>query len=316
VFMTSEETPDMHIKEMAWLDEQRAKGLNIYGQAVMGRSWQEFTAWVLEGSTLDFMPVAREYTALRGYDEKMVKAADRQYRQRFRETYDPRPFEVLGGPLPDYVVVSMGKNGDPHGYAGKSLAEIGRMRGTDFIDAFFDLNIVSDMDFTFKKPRGPSSDPIKVLDLIKHPQVLLGVSDGGAHSKFNSAGCWMTDLLIWLVRENKLVTQEEMHYRLSNVPCAVFGLTDRGVIAEGKHADLIVYDLDELYFDRTGYDIANDMAGGDWRRKARAGGYRWIIVNGQVTYENDVRRDQALPGKLLRIGQPRSEDDRRRFAAE
>jgi hypothetical protein len=46
------------------------------------------------------------------------------------------------------------------------------------------------------------------------------------------------------------------------------------------------------------------MAGGDWRRKVRSGGYRWIIVNGQVTYENDVRRE-ATPGVLLRIGKPR-----------
>ena len=97
---------------------------------------------------------------------------------------------------------------------------------------------------------------------------------------------------------------EEMHYRLSGLPCSVFGLEDRGVLREGAYADLVVYSLDELHFDRSGYDVAYDMAGGDWRRKVRSGGYRWIIVNGAVTYENDLRRE-ATPGVLLRIGKPR-----------
>lgn len=73
------------------------------------------------------------------------------------------------------------------------------------------------------------------------------------------------------------------------------------MIREGNFADLLVYDLDDLYCERSSYDVAADMAGGDWRRKARAGGYRWILVNGEVTFENDVCRSGA-PGRLLRIG--------------
>lgn len=110
VAMTSEATPDLHLKALAWLDGVRAKGLNVYSQSVLGRSWQEFNAWVLEGSTLDFMPVAREFTGLKVFEEKMAKAADHDYRRRFREGYDPKPFEVLGGPMEDYLVVSMGKS--------------------------------------------------------------------------------------------------------------------------------------------------------------------------------------------------------------
>jgi N-acyl-D-aspartate/D-glutamate deacylase len=302
VAMTSEDTPDLHLQALAWLDRVTNAGLNVYSQAVLGRSWQEFTTAALEGSTLDFMPVAREFTSLRTAEQKMAKAADRDYRQRFRESYDPRAFEVLGGPLADYLVVSMGKNGDSKGYAGKSFAQVGKMRGTDFVDAFFDLGLESEMDFTFKKPRGPSNDPVKVAELLVHPRVLAGVSDGGAHSKFTSSGCWPTDLLIWIVRENNYLSLEEMHHRLSARPCQVFGLKDRGVLKEGNFADLVVYDLDKLYFDRSGYEVAHDMAGGDWRRKVRAGGYRWIIVNGSVTFENDVRRS-TVPGRLLRIGQ-------------
>jgi N-acyl-D-aspartate/D-glutamate deacylase len=314
VMMTSEETPDLHRKALDWLHRVRGEGLNVWGQSVLGRSWQEFNAWHLEGSTMDFMPVAREFTGLREFEEKMAKAADREYRQRFREGYDPRAFEVLGGPVSDYVVVSMGKNGDPTGAEGRSFGQIGASRGTDFVDAFFDLAIESEMDFTFKKPRGPSIDPVKVFELLNDPHSLGGVSDGGAHSKFTSSGCWPTDILIWIARESGLIELEDLHHKLSAVPCSVFGLKDRGVLQEGAFADLVVYGLDELHFDLSGYDMAYDMAGGDWRRKVRSGGYRWIIVNGAVTYERDVRRD-TTPGRLLRIGQPRA-GGQHRMAAE
>jgi N-acyl-D-amino-acid deacylase len=304
VMMTSDETPDLHRDALAWLDRVRAEGLNIWGQAVVNRAWQEFSAWHLEGSTFDFMPVAREFTGLSTLEEKMAKAADREYRQRFREGYDPRAFEVLGGPVSDYIVVSMGKNGDPTGAAGRTLADIGAQRGVDFVDAFFDLAIESEMDFSFKKPRGAVADPAKALELLAHPYVLAGVSDGGAHSKFNSGGVWLTDMLIWLVREHGLMSLEDMHYKLSGLPCSVFGVPERGVLREGWFADLVIYDLSELHFDMSGYETAYDMAGGDWRRKVKAGGYRYILVNGEVTFERDVRT-ASTPGRLLRIGQPR-----------
>jgi N-acyl-D-aspartate/D-glutamate deacylase len=307
--MTSEETPNLHKEALAWLHARRSEGLNIWSQSVLGRSWQEFDAWHLEGSTLDFMPVAREFTGLRAFDEKMAKARDPDYRRRFREGYDPRAFEVLGGPISEYVVVSMGKKGDPDGYAGRSLDDIARQRGGDFVDALFDLLVETEMDLTFKKPHGPCVDPVKVTELLSDPHTLAGLSDGGAHSKFNSAGVWPTDVLIWLVREHGLVDLETMHYKLSGLPCRVFGLEDRGVLAEGAFADLVVYGLDELHFDMSGYDVAHDMAGGDWRRKVRAGGYRWILVNGVVTYERDVRRT-TTPGQLLRSGKPRPEAHR------
>jgi N-acyl-D-aspartate/D-glutamate deacylase len=112
---------------------------------------------------------------------------------------------------------------------------------------------------------------------------------------------WPTDLLTWIVRENELMSLEEMHHSFAALPCSVFGLEDRGVLKEGAFADLVVYKLEDLHFDRSGYEVAHDMAGGDGRRKVKAGGYRWIIVNGVVTFENDIRRG-SVPGRLLRGG--------------
>lgn len=48
-------------------------------------------------------------------------------------------------------------------------------------------------------------------------------------------------------------------------------------------------------------EIAHDLPGGEWRRIQRAKGYRAILVNGEVTIEND-RETATYSGRLLRHG--------------
>lgn len=295
--------PELHREGLRWLDRQRAAGLNIWGQAGIARTWQEMTPEFMTGGSVDFLPVAREFTSLKTLDEMMAKAADPDYRHRFREGYDPRALEVFGD-LSEFIVVSMGQGNDDNcEYIGLNLGQIAAMRGTDFIDAFFDVGIESGMKFTLKVPRGTVEDPIQAYEMAIHPFTLPGVSDGGAHSKFVSGSLWTTDLLIWMAREEGLMTLEELHYRLAGLPAQIFDLNDRGTIEAGKAADLVIYRLDELYCDRSSYDLAYDMPNNDWRRKVRSGGYRYVIVNGEITLERDVRTD-AVPGRLLKVGKP------------
>ena len=75
---------------------------------------------------------------------------------------------------------------------------------------------------------------------------------------------------------------------------------DRGALLPEFWADVRVYDLDELYFDMDRYQIVHDMPNGDWRRKARAGGYEYILVNGEITHKSD-RSTGVTPGELLGI---------------
>ena len=60
--------------------------------------------------------------------------------------------------------------------------------------------------------------------------VVAGVSDGGAHVKFLTAGIYPTDLLIWLVRDEKTISLEDAHYKLSYLPAHLGGFKDRGAI--------------------------------------------------------------------------------------
>ncbi len=62
-------------------------------------------------------------------------------------------------------------------------------------------------------------------------------------------------------------------------------------------ADIVVYDLDRLGM--TDVEQAYDFPAGEWRRIQRGIGYRWVLVNGEVTIEDDKETDRYA-GRLLR----------------
>ena len=64
----------------------------------------------------------------------------------------------------------------------------------------------------------------------------------------------------------------------------------------------IVYDLDKLAITPKDHgEVVHDLPGGEWRRVRTAHGYRAIMVNGEITFEEGVCTG-ATPGKLLRHG--------------
>ena len=68
-----------------------------------------------------------------------------------------------------------------------------------------------------------------------------------------------------------------------------------------KRADVVVYDLQNLKLTPSKPKIVHDFPAGEWRRVQYAEGYRWIMVNGDVTFE-DGKCTNVTPGKLLRHG--------------
>ena len=73
-----------------------------------------------------------------------------------------------------------------------------------------------------------------------------------------------------------------------------------GTRADLKLGDLIVvYDFDGLRV--LPDEIVHDLPGGEWRRIQRADGYRYILVNGEITMR-DGQPTNTHSGKLLRHG--------------
>jgi N-acyl-D-aspartate/D-glutamate deacylase len=137
-------------------------------------------------------------------------------------------------------------------------------------------------------------------EMIHSPATpIFGVSDGGAHTKFFTGGRYSTEALIKIGRDHNLMSLEDLHWRLSAHPAMCAGFKNRGTLVEGAWADIVVYDMNKLVVKPM--EIVHDFPGGEWRRVQRAEGYRAIMVNGEVTFE-DGRCTNATPGRLLRHG--------------
>jgi N-acyl-D-aspartate/D-glutamate deacylase len=103
------------------------------------------------------------------------------------------------------------------------------------------------------------------------------------------------------VREHAVIGLEQAVHQMTQRAARYFGLKDRGEIAEGFHADLVIFDLETVGRGRTyfRYDLPGDAEA--YRVYADAEGIDRVIVNGTVIVENGVHTGR-LPGKVLRSG--------------
>jgi N-acyl-D-aspartate/D-glutamate deacylase len=96
-----------------------------------------------------------------------------------------------------------------------------------------------------------------------------------------------------------LIDLEQAHWHLSGLPAFVTGMDDRGILRRGCAADIVIYDYDNLK--ALPSEVVHDLPGEEWRRVQRAEGYRYVLVNGEVTIEDDKITNVAS-GQLLRNG--------------
>jgi N-acyl-D-amino-acid deacylase len=183
--------------------------------------------------------------------------------------------------------------------SGQTVQEIAEAQGKHVIDALLDMVVEDDLATEFFAPTQGREAAEFTTEVLNSNLVVAGVSDGGAHVKFLTAGIYPTDLLIWLVRDEKTISLEDAHYKLSYLPAHLGGFKDRGALRENAPADIVVYDLEKLEILPS--EVAEDLPGGEWRRIQKSKGYDWILVNGQITFENGEPTG-ALPGKFLHNG--------------
>jgi N-acyl-D-aspartate/D-glutamate deacylase len=290
--------------KLTWLDECNKRGLRMFGQGATARHGFAFT---LEHWNLYDSSPAWNKATTGTLEEKKRKMADPEIREAIKAEQAAAVAKLtqtqgIGGPIEELIIQWVGDHPELEQYVGLSVGQIAEAQGGKHpVDAMLDLSLAGDLQVEFLTPdRGWSAE--NVAEAVQSPYVLPGISDGGAHTKFFTGGSYTTDFLTWLARDTGLLTLEEAHYRLSYLPAHAAGFRDRGFLRDGAPADIIVYDLENLHYGSEWVgEIAHDFPGGEWRRIQRAEGYRWIMVNGEVTFE-DGRCTGATPGKLLRHG--------------
>lgn len=296
VVMPFDAAPDYHRELLRWLDSVDDMRLEIYSQALVSRFWLELRV----ADFHDWANVEPFGEMIRSGDgaARARLAADPEYRERARQTYDPATLAGVGGSLDTLTLQRAGDAARFVQYEGRTFAQIAAAESSSPIDVYMDVVAESGAQADFKTSAVTSSDPDKIAEVLRHKRVLPGTSDGGAHLKFYSGGQYSTDNILQMVREEKRMSLEEIHYKLSWLPARVLGLERRGALIEGYAADLYIYDFERLGYNSDRYEILHDVPGGEWRRVVRAEGIDAVMVNGQTIFERGIGTG-AVPGRMI-----------------
>lgn len=286
--------PDYHRSILRWLDAMEREGLEIYSQAFCYREWSEFnvndyTAWL-------HLPLFNTLYHAGDSAQKAALAADAAFLARARAEYQPMMMIGAGGPLETFILHR--GPASLRAFEGRTLGEIAAAHGVAVTDTFLGIVAESGAQAEFRTLDPVSQSPELMREVVAHPRVVPGTSDGGAHVKFHAGGQYSTDMLMYLGRDSGLFSLEDLHHRLSAVPARVLGLQGRGTLVEGAAADFYVYDIERLSYPYQQYEVLHDLPGGDWRRACRPTGIEAVVVNGRQTFAQG-RCTGATPGLML-----------------
>ena len=185
---------------------------------------------------------------------------------------------------------------------GVSVAEAARQRKRDPADLFLDLALESDLAMRASWAL-MNDDEDEVEELLRDPHTVLALSDAGAHANQLCDACFSTHLLGHWVRERGALSLPEAVRMLTSRPAEVVGITDRGLLAEGRAADVVVFDPDTV--GPSSLQRVNDLPAGADRLIAEARGIKAVIVNGKLIRDQGgdlLGSEEALPGRVLRNG--------------
>ncbi|MBV8162193.1 MAG: amidohydrolase family protein [Acidimicrobiia bacterium] len=256
----------------------------------------------LSGFVFDGLPGWRSVMALPPA-ERMGALADPVVRRRLAQGAASEEAGILQG-LANWGRLQLVETFAPEnaGFEGKRIAEVVEARGGgDAFDVLLDI-VLADELRTGLSPGGLEStaaDWKLRADVWRDGRTVVGGSDAGAHVDMMCGAIYSTALLAHGVREHEVITLEEAVRQLTDVPARLYGLRDRGRVAEGWAGDLVVFDPS-----RVGYRPERsraDLPGGAWRLYAEADGVEAVFVNGARIVDGGAFTG-VTPGTLLSSG--------------
>jgi N-acyl-D-aspartate/D-glutamate deacylase len=177
-----------------------------------------------------------------------------------------------------------------------SVAEIAREQGKAPIDVVIDMALDKHLKQFFMQPLF-NEDWDVVLYMMRHPRTAVTFSDSGAHVSQIMDSSLQTHMLSYWVREKGEFTLEQAVRKMTYDISSFWGLHDRGLVRQGKMADLVIFDPDTIAPQMP--TLEHDLPGGAPRLKQKADGILATIVAGQTVLKNNEHTG-ALPGQVLR----------------
>jgi N-acyl-D-aspartate/D-glutamate deacylase len=197
------------------------------------------------------------------------------------------------GRIPSWDAVRIAISPHQPEYAGQTIGDIARRRGLDPLDAVCDY-LIADRGHT--RILVTSMDEADVQEIIHSPSVLVGsdgtslapygtTSQGKPHPRFYGT---FARLLGHYVRELGLLSLPQAIHKMTGGSARALGLVDRGLLRQGYHADLTIFDPQTIA-ERATYDEPHQYAAG----------ISTVLVNGEVVIDVGEHTG-ALPGQVLR----------------
>ncbi|MBI1850965.1 MAG: D-aminoacylase [Planctomycetes bacterium] len=262
------------------IEAARAAGVDVRGDVYPYTAYATGLSIFLDDATLEG-----------GADHYVKRLKDPENRARIRALVIARVASDPGDY--DLVVISDVKTERNQGVVGKNLAEIAAAWKIEPVDALLRLLEEEEGSVSFI---GHAMSPENVDTVLAHPLVMIGsdgssrAPKGGAADKGSHPRSYGTfaRVLARYVRERHVLDLSTAVKKMTSLPADQLGLADRGRIARGHKADLVVFDA-EMVKDEATFDDPCRFASG----------ISHVLVNGVSVVENGAHTG-ARPGRALR----------------
>jgi N-acyl-D-aspartate/D-glutamate deacylase len=282
---------------------ERAPGISAAAAAARARGKPVYTQ-------ASCQPLSMDFTLLSAYPMLMLAEwpqtndpatlarvyADPEFRRVARaDLARPRATRLFNGHW-DRVEITIVAKPENRALETRTIAEIAAEHGADPFDAFLDIGLADGLETTFTA-KLLNAEEDKVGELLSVDGNLVSLSDAGAHHTFFcDAGFGMYFLGHW-VREKKRFTLPQAIKKLSSDLADIYGLRDRGRLAPGAWADMILFDPAAIRVGKT--ERVADLPAGGERLIRRAPGLLGTWVNGVQVFDGRDYARVAPPGAIL-----------------
>jgi N-acyl-D-aspartate/D-glutamate deacylase len=252
------------------------------------------------GFVLDAMPGWEDVMGL-PLDEKLKFFDDREALAKLdaRSQSDENPLRMLANwsNLRIHAVVAP----ENEQYQGQMVGDIAEAEGRSAWDVLTSIARADELNTSFGTvPAQDTDDDWKArIQVWRDRRALIGASDAGAHLDLLASFNYATEVLGKAVRQRKLLPMEEAINLITDTPAQLYGLKERGRIADGWKADVVVLDPETI----GSHDVRMrmDLPGGAGRLYAEADGIEHVLVNG-TGIVRDAKLTDSRTGTLLRSG--------------
>lgn len=270
--------------------EQAARGARVWPQVQTRPIDISFSFAV---PSLLFIRLPSWYAVMRFGTRESILAAFKDPVQREKLVAEAQSMMPLWGML----VLRQVKTEANEQYVGKTLTEIAELRATDPLNVMIDLSIEEELDAHFLAANMGHNNDAKVGELLGHPNVMIGASDGGAHilsfSTYGDTGY----LFSRFVRDTHILGMEQAVKKITADTAAIWGIPDRGLIKLGYVADITIFDASSI--DRGPEYYVQDVPGDGYRYVRDAVGIESVIIGGEVAYNGQSGYTGSHRGEVV-----------------